>query len=94
VAARVPRVWNAAIELGFVLLAAIAGALRTPLWALPALAAAMIAYWGFNRRVGLSRLAEMGGGRLIAAAFVSIALIGAVLGAAYWIGALLSGRTE
>ena len=90
-AARVPSVLNAAIELGFIAGAAVLGALAAPLWALPVLAIAMILYWSFNRRAGLAQLKEIGLGRLTSAIAVSVALIAAILGASYWIGNLLSG---
>ena len=92
-AARVPRVWNAALNSASFSLPAYLGLLRMPLWALPVLAVTMIAYWIVNRRVGLAQLGEMGGGRLRGAALVSVALIVAVLGGTYWLGSLLSGRT-
>jgi hypothetical protein len=91
-AARVPSVLNAAIELSFVAVAGLLGFLRAPIWAPLALTAAMIAYWGINRRTGLKQLAALGAVRLAGATALTLILVCAVLGAAFWLGGLLSGR--
>jgi hypothetical protein len=91
-AARVPNVLNAAIELGFVAAAGALGYARAPLIALPALAAAMILYWAFNRRAGLAQAREQGLGRLAGLVAVSLALITALLGGCYWLGGLAAAK--
>jgi hypothetical protein len=92
-AARVPSVLNAAIELGFVAVAGILGFARAPLWTLPALAAAMIVYWAINRRAGLAQAREAGIGRLVGVVVVSLVMMSAVLGGIYWIGTIVGGAT-
>jgi len=93
-AVRTPRVANAAIELGFVLIAGLLGALRAPAWGIVAVALAMIAYWSWNRRVGLAQLMQGGALKFAAMAGISLAMIVAVLGCAYWFGGLIGGITK
>jgi hypothetical protein len=91
--ARAPNVLNGAIELAFVFAAGALGYVKAPFWTAPALAAAMIVYWAFNRRIGLAQLRDMGRARLAGVLAVSLALITIALGGAYWLGGLASGRT-
>ncbi|MGE3304014.1 MAG: hypothetical protein AB7M12_12980 [Hyphomonadaceae bacterium] len=90
-AARRPNALNAAIEVAFVAAAGLLGFLGAPLWALPALACAMIAYWIWNRRAGLAQLRAMGAGKLLASGAIALVLITAVLAGAFWLGATARG---
>lgn len=85
---------NAAIELAFVVGAGVLGAFHAPWWTLFLLGDAMIAYWLWNRRVGIKELEAMGAGKLAAAAAISLAVIALVLGGAYLIGSLLGGALK
>lgn len=89
--ARRANVTNALIELAFVAVAGVLGAYHAPWWTLFILADLMIVYWLWNRRVGIKQLEDMGAKKLAAAVAISLALIVAVLGGAYWIGRSLSG---
>jgi hypothetical protein len=91
VPARRANVTNALIELAFVFVAGVLGAYHAPWWTLFILADLMIVYWLWNRRVGIKQLETMGAKKLAAAMALSLALIVAVLGGAYWIGRSLSG---
>jgi hypothetical protein len=91
VAARRPNAVNAAIELGFVAVAGVLGWTRAPIWQLALLAAAMVGYWIWNRRVGLKQLAGMGAAKLTASAAISLALIFLFLACAYGVGTLIPG---
>ena len=82
-ATRRPNILRGAIELGFAALALIAGRLGAPLWGLALIALASVAYWALSRRAALSR---MQGGQLYAQGGIAIALLIAVLSAAFWIG--------
>jgi hypothetical protein len=93
-AVRTPRVWNATIELGFVLIAGVLGAVKAPFWGIIAVALAMIGYWMWNRRAGLAQLAQGGAVKFAAMAGISLALIIAVLACAYWFGGVLGGITK
>jgi tryptophan-rich sensory protein len=90
-AARTPSVLNAAIELGFVLGAGALGWFGSPIWTVIALAVAMIAYWMWNRRAGLTQLAGMGIAKFAATAALSIALVALFLAGAYVLGRFFSG---
>ncbi len=90
-AARVPSVANAAIELAFVLLAGALGYLGAPLYGAAILALMMMAYWLYNRRNALAQLRERGLGQLAGMFVLSVALLFAVLAAAYWVGTILPG---
>lgn len=90
-AARTPKVVNAAIELAFVFAAGVFGVFKAPWWWLFLLADVMIGYWFWNRRVDLKQLEAMGAQKLATAAAISVLLMGAVLTGAYWIGTLFSG---
>jgi hypothetical protein len=91
VAARKPSATNAAIELCFVAVAGALGWMRAPLWSVALIAVAMVAYWMWNRRVGLKQLADKGIVQFVASAAVSLALIFVFLAAAYGLGHLIPG---
>jgi hypothetical protein len=91
VPARRANLTNAVIELAFVAAAGVLGAYHAPWWTLFILADLMIVYWLWNRRVGIKQLEDMGAKKLAMAIAISLALIVAVLGGAYWIGRSLSG---
>jgi hypothetical protein len=91
VAARRPSAANAAIELCFVVAAAVLGWLRAPFWAIALLTIAMVSYWMWNRRAGLKQLADKGMVQLAASAAVSLAMIFVFLALAYGLGHVIPG---
>ena len=90
-AARRPSVLNAIIELAFVLLAGAAGYLGAPLYTALPLSLAMMIYWFINRRAALGQLRQRGLGQLAGMFAISVALLFAVLAAAFCVGTILPG---
>lgn len=74
---------TAAVESGLAIALFGCGLFDAPIWLTGLAAAAMLAYWGWSRRLVLNRL--RGASWAMASAFASIAIIAIVAGA-YWLG--------
>jgi AmiR/NasT family two-component response regulator len=94
VAARKPSATNAATELAFVAAAGVLGWLRAPLYLVGLLTVAMVAYWMWNRRAGLKKIADKGIVQLAASSAVSLGLIFVFLALAYGLGHVIPGGTS
>jgi hypothetical protein len=90
VARRRPDVKNAAVELGFIVAALACGLFDAPIWAAGAVAFASLAYWSWTRRVALNKLR---GANWAIQCAISVAMIFALLGGAYWLGLFIGGHT-
>ncbi len=85
-----PNVMNAAVELGFIVAALACGLFNAPIWSAGIVVFASLAFWSWTRRVALNKLR---GANWAIQCAISIALIFALLGGAYWLGLVLGGHT-
>ena len=84
-----PNIRSAGVDLGFLLLALIAGWLDAPLWGAALLIAAAIGAWYLTRRNALARMSPRS--RLSQGA-IALAMLAAVLAFFYWMGQLFGGH--
>jgi hypothetical protein len=88
VPARRPNLGVAAAELAFAAAMFVCGFAGAPLWVAGLVAAAMLVYWTWTRRVALNRLR---GANWAIQAFAAVAVMIIVLAGAYWLGLALKG---
>jgi hypothetical protein len=84
--ARRPDVRVAAVEVAFVALSGIAGAMGEPFWWVGIFLAGSVAHWAWSRRRALGAMEPS---RLVASSALALAMIGGLHLLLFWLGSLM-----